>query len=62
VLAEMYAQWSETPVTVDVPALWRQLGVRAGDGTVTFDPAAPLAGIRVAITAVPRPAKPLEIR
>ena len=57
VLEEMYAQWSEAPVTVDLPALWRQLGVKAGQGTVTLDAAAPLAGIRIAMTTPPRPLK-----
>jgi hypothetical protein len=53
----MYSQWSEAPVTVDLPALWRQLGVKDAQGTVTFDATAPLAGIRVAMTTRPQPLK-----
>jgi hypothetical protein len=51
VLEEMYKQWGETPVNVDLPSLWRQLGVKDVQGAVTFDAAAPLAGIRVAMTS-----------
>ena len=36
-------------VTVDLPALWRQLGVRSSDHGVTFDSQAPLAAIRASI-------------
>jgi predicted metalloprotease with PDZ domain len=51
VLTEMYAKWSTSPVTVDLPALWSQLGVRrAGDG-VELDAKAPLAKVREGITA-----------
>lgn len=53
VLQQLYARWSETPVEVDLPDLWRQLGVRAERGTVVFDETAPLAKIRAGITAVP---------
>ena len=28
VLEQMYAQWSEAPVAVDLPELWKQLGIR----------------------------------
>jgi hypothetical protein len=50
VLAQMYAHWSEAPVQVDLPALWKQLGVRAEGNTVTFDAEAPLASVRAGIT------------
>lgn len=51
VLAEMYAKWKDAPVEVDLPALWKQLGIRkAGDG-VELDPNAPLSPVREAITA-----------
>lgn len=51
VLAEMYAKWKDAPVEVDLPALWKQLGIRqAGDG-VELDPKAPLSPVREAITA-----------
>ena len=43
-LAELHAAWAETPVRVDLPALWASLGV--GDA---FDDAAPRAAVRRAI-------------
>jgi hypothetical protein len=49
VLATMYAQWKDAPVTVDLDKLWSELGVRrSGDG-VEFVPGAPEAAIREAI-------------
>jgi hypothetical protein len=40
------------PLAVDLPALWKKLGVvPRPDGGVTFDDAAPQAAIRRAITA-----------
>ncbi|AEU38373.1 hypothetical protein AciX8_4092 [Granulicella mallensis MP5ACTX8] len=50
VLEQMYARWSVTPVPVDLPQLWTQLGVRSTTHGVTFDASAPLAAIRDAIT------------
>ena len=41
------------PVTPDLAALWRDLGVRAQGENLEFDDSAPLAAIRKAITAVP---------
>ena len=57
VLEQMYAQWSVTPVSVDLPKLWSQLGIRAGQQGVTFDASAPLAAIRASI-AGPDPSNP----
>ncbi len=51
VLSDMYAKWSETPVQVDLPSLWRQLGVSEDKDGVKLDAAAPLAAIREAITS-----------
>jgi hypothetical protein len=48
-LTELYEQMGSKPVTVDLPALWRQLGVRSSDHGVTFDSQAPLAAIRASI-------------
>jgi len=48
VLSGMYAEWSGRPVTVDLPALWRELGVRSG---VEFEAKAPLAAVRVGMMA-----------
>jgi|SRR6187402_199581 len=50
VLQQMYARWSDTPVTVDLPELWLRLGIHSTNGTVTFDSTAPDAAIRIAIT------------
>ncbi|RXH54120.1 hypothetical protein [Granulicella sibirica] len=52
VLEKMYAKWSTTPVSVDLTELWKQLGVRKGSEGVSFDPSAPLANIRKAMTSV----------
>jgi hypothetical protein len=51
VLEQLYAKWSEAPVEVDLPGLWRQLGVRVDNGKIVFDNTAPRAQIRVGITA-----------
>jgi hypothetical protein len=60
VLAELYAAHANEPVQVDLDALFRDLGVRAGPGrSVVFDDGAPLADVRRAITtsAGPRPGR-----
>jgi hypothetical protein len=52
VLENLYAKMSNQPVTVDLPALWRKLGVRVGASrSVNFDDGAPDAAIRKAIFA-----------
>ena len=48
-LADLWKQMGPKPVDVDLPDLWKKLGVNRSDGIVTFDPKAPLAGIRAAI-------------
>jgi hypothetical protein len=59
VLTQMYTAWKDAPVTVDLPKLWDELGIRRiGDG-IEFVPSAPLAAVRQAIAgdaAAPRPA------
>jgi len=50
-LMELYRKMRDAPVMVDLPGLWRQLGVARVDGTVVFDGHAPLARAREAITA-----------
>lgn len=55
VLRELYDEMSGQPMMVDLPALWKQLGIAHNGDTVTFDDHAPLAAIRQAITA-PAPA------
>jgi hypothetical protein len=53
VLADLYAKMGDTPYAPDLGALWRDLGVSAQNGHVSFDDTAPLAPIRRAITAAP---------
>jgi hypothetical protein len=45
-LHDVYGELALAPGTVDLPALWRRLGVRADGDRVTFDDAAPLAAVR----------------
>ena len=49
VLTDQYAKWKDKPVTVDLPALWAQLGIRRNGDEIDFVPDAPLAHIREAI-------------
>ena len=49
-LRELYDEMKDKPVTVDLAALWKQLGVIRHGDTVTFDQTAPLAAVRKAIT------------
>ncbi|HEY3859031.1 MAG TPA: hypothetical protein VGM47_05400 [Gammaproteobacteria bacterium] len=51
VLEDLYAQMKDKPVQVDLPALWKKLGVSLQDGKVVYDDKAPDAAIRKAITA-----------
>ncbi|WP_245321702.1 hypothetical protein [Bradyrhizobium sp. LTSPM299] len=50
VLTRMHNEMGPKPVTPDLAALWRDLGVRMQGDTIDFDDAAPLAAIRKAIT------------
>jgi hypothetical protein len=62
VLHDLYASQALAPGTVDLPALWARLGIRAvgpttagaagSEGTVAFDEGAPLASLRRAMTTV----------
>jgi predicted metalloprotease with PDZ domain len=54
VLTKLHDEWGSKPVTPDLDALWRDLGVRLRDGGVDFDDAAPLAAIRAAIARAPK--------
>ncbi len=51
VLTDQYKQWGQSPSPVDLPALWKELGVSSGTDGAVFDAHAPLAQIREAITA-----------
>ena len=49
VLTAMYKQWSTTPMPVDLPKLWKDLGVLRDKENVSFEPKAPLAQLRESI-------------
>ncbi len=51
VFRELYDEGKDKPVTVDLPALWKSLGIEVRGRTVRFHDDAPLAEIRKAITA-----------
>lgn len=51
VLMDLYGEMAAKPVPVDLPDLWRRLGVRREGGEVTFDSEAPLATVRAAIAS-----------
>ncbi len=51
VLTELYNEWSAKPVTPDLNALWKQLGVVSDGKMVRFDDSALLASARKAITS-----------
>jgi hypothetical protein len=51
VLTTLYGEMASKPVPVDLPDLWKQLGVRREAGQVTFDNDAPLARVRAAISS-----------
>ena len=53
VLTGLYERMRATPTEVDLPRLWRRLGVSVVGETVVFDDFAPLAPIRRAITLRP---------
>jgi hypothetical protein len=50
VLSDLYREWKDTPVRPDLPAFWKQLGVRGQGNGIEFDDGAPLARVRVAMT------------
>jgi len=49
VLARLYDQMKATPITPDLPALWKELGVIPQGDKVILDNRAPLAAVRRAI-------------
>jgi len=53
VLMELYDRMKDTPVSIDLPSLWKRLGVSATGQGVAFAPDADLSAIRAAITAKP---------
>jgi hypothetical protein len=54
-LEDLYAQMKDTPVSPDLMALWRQLGVLPDGAGVRLENDAPLADVRRAIMRAPRP-------
>jgi hypothetical protein len=51
VLQNLYGDWKDKPVTVNLDQLWRDLGVEMKGDSVIFHDDAPLAAIRKAITS-----------
>jgi hypothetical protein len=51
VLTKLYNQMRDNPMDVDLPALWKQLGIRPENGSLQIQDDAPLAAIRKSITA-----------
>ena len=51
VLQDLYAQMKDKPLSPDLPALWKQLGILESGNSVEFDDDAPLAATRKAIMA-----------
>ena len=54
VLSDLYAQTKDAPVTPDLTALWRRLGVERSGASVELRDDAPLAAVREAIMQGPR--------
>jgi hypothetical protein len=50
VLEDLYCQMRNDPFPVDLPALWKRLGVQSDRGGIEFAADAPLARVREAIT------------
>jgi hypothetical protein len=57
VLEKLYAEWKDKPVQVDLPAMWKELGVEANGGTVMLKEDAPLSAVRRAMEMGTRGAK-----
>jgi hypothetical protein len=51
VLSDFYAKWKDKPVDVDLPGMWKQLGVESTGKNVRLAEDAPLAAVRRAITS-----------
>ncbi len=50
VLSKLYDEMKATPMTPDLGALWKRLGIEVNAGVVKYNDRAPLAKIRKAIT------------
>jgi hypothetical protein len=51
VLIDMYKQWKNSPVRLNLAEMWKELGVRSSGNKVELVPDSPLAEIRRGITA-----------
>jgi hypothetical protein len=54
VLMDLYREMRDKPVTVDLDAIWRKLGIQRSGGGIELTSHAPEANIREAITKPPR--------
>jgi hypothetical protein len=59
VLMNLYSKMKNDPMPVDLPAMWKKLGVEPEGRTVHLNDDAPLAAIRRALTS-PESAKPVQ--
>ncbi|MEP6655311.1 MAG: hypothetical protein ABJA82_18240 [Myxococcales bacterium] len=53
ILSGLYSRMADAPVDVDLPSVWRELGVSIANGRVTFDNRAPFAAIRRSMVGPP---------
>ena len=60
VLHELFARYAQAPTPIDLPLLWRRLGVALRGDKVVYDDTAPLAAVRRAITAASPGFRPSE--
>ena len=60
VLEQLYAEMKDEAVQVDLPYVWKEMGVAVHEGKVNFDDHADWALARIAITQ-PRPMQPVQI-
>jgi hypothetical protein len=51
VLSEQYAKWKDKPAQVDLPSMWKELGIGVEGRSIRLTEDAPLAGVRLAITS-----------
>jgi hypothetical protein len=61
VLSDLYAKWKDNAVGVDLPAMWKQLGIESTGKTVHLEQDAPLAAVRRAITSADSAAQGLAM-
>ena len=61
VLSGLYAKWKDNAVGVDLPGMWKQLGIESTGKTVRLAEDAPLAAVRRAITSADSAAQGLTM-